>query len=109
MPSSDLLPSRVRRSIRELGRGINIARRRRKLTAEMMAQRIGVSRQTYRRVESGDPTVSMGTYLMAMFVLGLEWTGLERSVDPQSDETGTALEIAELPKTVRSKRTPQPK
>ncbi len=93
----------------ELGRGINIARRRRRLTAEMMAQRVGVSRQTYRRVESGDPTVAMGTYIMAMFVLGLEWTGLERNVDPKADETGTALEIAELPKTVRPKRTPQPK
>lgn len=109
MPTTDVLPNRVRRSMSELGRGINIARRRRKLTAEMMAQRIGVSRQTYRRVESGDPTVAMGTYLMALFVLGLEWTGLERSVDPLVDETGTALEIADLPKTVRPKRTPQPK
>ncbi len=93
----------------ELGRGINVARRRRKLTTAMMAQRIGVGRQTYGRVERGDPTVAMGTYLMAMFVLGLEWGSLERSADPQADDTGTALEIAELPKKVRPKRTPQPK
>ena len=93
----------------ELGRGINVARRRRRLTAAMMAERIGVGRQTYRRVERGDPTVAMGTYLMALFVLGLEWASLERSVDPQGDETGTALDIADLPTKVRPKRTPQPK
>ncbi len=93
----------------QLGRGINVARRRRKLTAAMMAERIGVGRQTYSRVEGGDPTVAMGTYLMAMFVLGLEWESFERSADPQADEMGTALEIADLPKKVRPKRTPQPK
>ena len=93
----------------ELGRGINIARRRRTLTAAMMAERIGVGRQTYRRVERGDPTVAMGTYLMALFVLGLEWGSLERSVDPQADATGTALDVAALPKKVRPRRTPQPK
>jgi len=109
MRNTDVLPIRVRRSLIEVGRGVNIARRRRKLTAAMMAERIGVTRQTFRRVEHGDPTVSMGTFLMALFVLGLEWGGLERSTDPQADETGTALEIADLPTRVRPKRTPQPK
>jgi DNA-binding XRE family transcriptional regulator len=95
--------------MRELGRGISIARRRRRLTAAMMAERIGVGRQTFRRVEHGDPTVAMGTYLMALFVLGLEWASLERSADPHADEAGTTLDIADLPKSVRPKRTPQPK
>lgn len=109
MATADILPTRVRRSMIELGHGINIARRRRKLTAAMMAERIGVGRQTYRRLEQGDPTVAMGTVLMALFVLGLEWDGLERNVSPQSDETGTALELATLPKKIRPKRTPQAK
>jgi len=109
MANIDILPSRVRRSLVAVGRGVNIARRRRKLTAAMMAERIGVTRQTFRRVEQGDPTVAMGTYLMALFVLGLDWGGLELSADPQADDTGTALEIADLPKKVRPKRTPQPK
>jgi len=109
MPTTGILPIRVRRSLVVVGRGVNIARRRRKLTAAMMAERIGVTRQTFRRVEQGDPTVAMGTYLMALFVLGLDWGGLERSTDPQADETGTALEIANLPTKVRPKRTPQPK
>ncbi len=109
MPTTDILPSPVRRSMGQLGRGINIARRRRRLTAQMMAERLGVTRQTYHRVEQGDPTVAMGTYLMALFVLGLEWGSLERSVAPQADEAGTALALDELPRTIRPRRTPQPK
>jgi len=109
MANANILPTRVRRSLVQVGRGVNIARRRRKLTAAMMAERIGVTRQTFRRVEQGDPTVAMGTYLMALFVLGLEWGGLERSADPHADQTGTALQIADLPAKVRPKRTPQPK
>jgi len=73
----------------------------------MMAERIGVTRQTFRRGEQGDPKVAMGTYLTALFVLGLEWGALERSTDPQADETGSALAIADLPTKVRPKRTPQ--
>jgi len=90
-----------------VGRGVNFARRRRKLTAAMITERIGVTRPTFRRVEQGDPKVAMGTYLMALFVLGLEWGGLERLTDPQADETGTALAIADLPTKVRPERGPQ--
>ncbi len=75
----------------------------------MMAERAGVTRQTYARVEKGDPTVAMGTYLMVMFILGLDTGGLEKAAEPRVDELGTALQIEELPKTVRTKRTPQAK
>lgn len=109
MATDDVLPTRLRRSLIQLGSGLNIARRRRRLTVAMMAERTGVTRQTYGRVEKGDPTVAMGTYLMAMFVLGLDWGGLEKAAEPQVDDMGTALQIAELPQKVRAKRTPQPK
>ena len=109
MSSDEVLPARIRRSLLQLGHGINIARRRRKLTAAMMAERAGVTRQTYGRVENGDPTVAIGTYLMAMFVLGLDAGGLEQAAAPQADEIGTTLQIAALPKKVRVNRTPQAK
>ncbi len=109
MASDDVLPNRLRRSLITLGNGLNIARRRRKLTLASMAERTGVTRQTYGRVEKGDPTVAIGTYVMAMFVLGLDAGALEKAADPQADETGTTLHIAELPKRVRAKQTPQPK
>lgn len=75
----------------------------------MVAERANVSRQTYERVEKGDPTVAMGTYLMTMFVLGLDTGALEKAADPHADTVGTVLHIAELPARVRVKRTPQPK
>ena len=109
MASDDVLPLRVRRSLVKLGSGLNIARRRRKLTLASMAERTGVTRQTYGRIEKGDPTVAIGTYLMAMFVLGLDAAGLEKAAEPQADETGTTLHVAALPKSIRTKRTPQAK
>lgn len=105
MSTNEILPAPLRRSLTQLGKGINIARRRRRLTAEMMAERIGVGRQTYRRVERGDPSVATGTYLMALFVLGLDWENLGRSADPRTDDVGTGLTIAELPKVVRYRVT----
>lgn len=109
MSTEDVLPNGLRRSLVQIGRGLNIARRRRKLTVAMMAERTGVTRQTYGRLEKGDPTVAMGTYMMAMFVLGLDWGGLEKAVEPGSDGMGTSLQLEALPKSVRAKRTPQAK
>jgi hypothetical protein len=71
----NLLWTRVRRFMIELGCGINIALRRRKLTAAMMPERLGVGRQIYRRLEQGDPSAAMGTARMASLVLGLGWDG----------------------------------
>lgn len=109
MATNDVMPTPLRRSLVQLGRGISVARRRRRLTVEMMAERAGVTRQTYGRVERGDATVAMGTYLMAMFILGLDTSGLEKAAAPEADELGTALQIADLPRSVRAKRTPQAK
>ena len=36
----------------------------------MMAERIGVPKVTYIRVERGDQTLGTGIYVMALFVLG---------------------------------------
>src|SRR5690349_13440283 len=52
--SRDVLPASVLRSLRKLGADLGAARRRRSLTAEMMAERLGISRSTWHRVEAGD-------------------------------------------------------
>ena len=54
-----------------LGENIKHARLRRKLTAEQVAERAGISRRTLVSVEKGSPGVAMGTYLQVLFVLGL--------------------------------------
>lgn len=57
---------------RSLGQRLQLARCRRDLSATVFAERVGVSRNTLQRLEEGDPNVSLGTYLRALRVLGLE-------------------------------------
>lgn len=107
-PSHPLLPPKVRRSLATVGANIAVARKRRGLTVVMMAERLGVGRDTYGRLENGDPSVAFGTYAMALFSLGLDAV-LHQLADPASDDTGTLLDLNRLPKRVRPKRVPQPK
>jgi DNA-binding XRE family transcriptional regulator len=106
--TNDVLPTKVRRALVKFGADISVARRRRGITTAMMAERLGVARTTYDRVERGDPRVAIGTCMMTLFVLGLG-TPVAELVDPRADETGTLLEGGLLPRRVRPKREPQPK
>ena len=54
------------------GERLRTARCRRCLTSTLFAERIGVSRDTLNRLEGGDPTIALGTYLRALRVLDLE-------------------------------------
>ncbi len=101
-----ILSPRVRRALLKLGADISLARRKRGLTELMMAERLGVARGTYQRLEKGDPTVSVGAYAMALFVVGLG-TPLADVADAQTDEAGLALDAARVPKRVRSRREPR--
>jgi len=101
----DLLPPPTRRALAKLGKDLVTARRKRRFTVAMMVERMGVATNTYRRVEKGDPTVAMGAYAMALFVLGLG-SALGDLVDPKSDEVGLQLDEERLPKRVRVKKTP---
>lgn len=101
----DVLPFPVRRSLAKLGRDMALARRKRHLTTRMMAERLGVAKSTYVRVEKGDPTVSMGVYAMTLFVLGLGDV-LGDLVDASADEQGLLLDAERVPKRVRPKKAP---
>ncbi|AHF92723.1 XRE family transcriptional regulator [Opitutaceae bacterium TAV4] len=96
----DLLPSPVRRSLAKFGKDLATARRKRRITVEMMGERIGVSKATYTRIEKGDPSVAMGAYAMALFVLGLG-EPLGDLVDARRDDAGLLMEEEHLPKRVR--------
>src|ERR1700690_3697127 len=101
----DLLPPPTRRALTKLGQDLATARRKRHFTVAMMVERMGVATNTYRRLEKGDPTVAMGAYAMALFVLGLG-DAVGDLVDPKRDEVGLHLDEARLPKRVRLKKTP---
>ena len=63
---------RALKQLADLGERLRLARRRRCIAAGLFAERIGVSGETLRRLEKGDPTIAMGTYLRALRVLGLD-------------------------------------
>lgn len=100
---NDTLPPRVRRGLTKLGFDLGVARKKRALTMAMMAERMGVSIGTYRRAENGDPTVALGVYAMAMFVLGFG-DSLANIIDQRRDDQGLLLDLERLPKRVRPKK-----
>lgn len=94
------LPIPVIRALRKLGQDINDARRRRRITMELMAERANLSRTTIGKIEKGNPTTSISSYASVLFVLGME-DRLSNLVDNVHDLIGRRLEDEKLPQRVR--------
>jgi transcriptional regulator with XRE-family HTH domain len=103
----DTLPPKVKRALAKLGADIGLARKKRSLTIVMMAERLGIAKSTYLKIEKGDPTVAMGAYAMTFFALGFD-DALGEIVDPRRDDQGLLLDAERLPKRVRARKTPRP-
>lgn len=76
-----------------LGNNIKLARLRRKLSTEQVAERAGISRSTLISIEKGKSGVAIGNYLQVLFVLGLEKDLLKIAED---DVLGKKLQDAQL-------------
>ena len=100
MRTAPPLPLPVKRALAKLGQDIRSARLRRRITTTTMAERAFITRMTLRKVERGDPGVSLGIYATVMFVLGLT-PRLADLADARSDEVGLRLEEEHLPKRIR--------
>lgn len=99
---SNNLPLPVLRALQKLGRDLSLARRRRRLTQESMAERIQVSVATLRRMEKGDPRIAIGTIAQAFFVLG-DLNQIASLLDTAADDIGLSLMNEQLPQRVRGK------
>lgn len=66
-------PLVVQEHIQMWGKAIRAQRMFMRLTAAQLASRIGVSIPTVARLEKGDPGVGVGSYLCALFALGLNF------------------------------------
>lgn len=66
-----LLPKHDR-LLHELGENFRLARLRRNLSSEQVAERAGIARNTLIKIENGDEGVAIGYYLRVLIVLGLE-------------------------------------
>jgi transcriptional regulator with XRE-family HTH domain len=66
------LTPRLAGALARFGENLRLARQRRRLTMQMVAQRAGITRVTLSKVEHGDPSVTLGTYASVLLVLGLD-------------------------------------
>ncbi|TCS73467.1 helix-turn-helix protein [Sulfuritortus calidifontis] len=78
------LPPEAAASLQTLGEQFALARLRRKESQKQWASRLGVSVPTLIRLEKGDPSVSMGVYATALWLLGLSG-GLAELAAPSKD------------------------
>lgn len=96
-------PAAVERILSRLGKNIRIARLRRRLRLEDLAERVGVSRYLMSDVEKGKPTAAIVTYIGALWALGLT-EELSSIADPDHDTEGKALEDIRAPKTAAKRK-----
>ena len=95
-----LMP-KYQRILSGMGENIKLARLRRKLSAEQVAMRAGISRPTLVSIEKGVDSVSMGAYFMVLHVLNLS---SDFSLLAKDDVLGRRLQDLEL---VTKQRAPK--
>ena len=103
VPATSAIPLPAAHALRQLGRDLALARRKRGFSTVDMAGRLMVSRDTLWRLERGDPSVSLGTFATAAFVLQLH-DRLANFAAPASDGLALSLDESRLPKRIRRSR-----
>jgi len=88
-----LLP-KTQEILRQMGEQIQLARLRRHLSAELVAERAGISRVTLSSIEKGSPSVAIGSYAAVLHALNnMDVDLLQVAKD---DELGRKLQDLEL-------------
>jgi transcriptional regulator with XRE-family HTH domain len=95
-------PARVSRAAAELGDHLLTWRKLQGVTAQQLAERANISRDTLRRVETGKP-VGSDVLLNVVRCLG-QLDRLVDSLDPYETDLGRARAEIALPERVRPKR-----
>ncbi len=88
-----VMPGALTKKLEIMGEQIMMARKRRHLSMQDIADRATVTRLTVSKVEQGDPTVSMGIYARVLFALNLE---NDITLLASDDALGRQLQDAEL-------------
>ena len=104
MKTDEALPSEILSQLRRIGDGIKTARMRRRMTQEELAERVGASWHTIRKIEGGSPVTRIGFYLNALWVLGL-FEDVRLLANPERDREGIILEAAARGTRARRHRT----
>lgn len=96
-----ILPQ-TQRMLNQMGEQIRLARLRRRLTAELVAERAGISRMTLSNIEKGSPSVAIGSYAAVLHALN----GMDRDLllVAMDDELGRKMQDLGLPTRCRAPR-----
>lgn len=94
-------PARTVLAARALGESISTWRKMRNLTVQQLAVKANASRGTITRLEHGDPSVSLATFLNVCNILGVT-EGVKDAVDPYESDFGRIRADQELPQRVRN-------
>ena len=98
-----LSPS-AERALKRLGANISKARRRRQWSQQAMAQQIGASVSTVRRMEAGDPGVALQHLIGTLMAFG-EIDQLNALLDTSRDAVGLLTQDGNLPQRIRGRKT----
>ncbi len=93
-------PMRMRLAARSIGEDLSACRRIRNLTAQQVADKADVSRATISRLENGDPSVSLCTFLGVCNALGI-LDEVTKAVDPYESDCGRLRAGQSLPQRIR--------
>ena len=72
MKRQNCIYPKAAQALQRLGENLRLARRRRNITAKMMAERANLSLMTLRALERGAPQVSMANYMAVIACLGFQ-------------------------------------
>lgn len=95
-----IIMPKTREILEQMGEQIKLARLRRKLSAQLIAERAGISRQTLNAIEKGSSTVAIGSYAAVLHALN----NLDNDflLVAKDDEFGRKLQDLELPTRKRA-------
>jgi transcriptional regulator with XRE-family HTH domain len=96
------LPRAVAQDLKLVGEQIRLARLRRNLSMEQIAERATCSVPSVAAVENGKSTVSIGIYIRILYALGLHKDILHIAAD---DPLGRDLQDLKLPRRRRATKT----
>jgi transcriptional regulator with XRE-family HTH domain len=91
-PALAALPPVASEALRKLGENLAIARVRRKESQRLWAKRLGVSVPTLIRMEQGEPSVSIGVYATALWLMG-RVQALAEVAEPKHDQGALELDV----------------
>lgn len=103
-PPSDY-PQAVLQQIEKLAQNIAIARKRRGESQAQWAKRLGISQPTMARIERGDPSVAMASYVMCMWLINPKGD-LAELIAPRNDHAALEREVAKVKVQRKSKAPP---